>query len=224
MTTRRKTGEPQKTEQPFKIDRLPVAVHEAITDLHNAKGKSWETIERFSAEPFGEKQLGFVEWDKLDTEVLALFPDKRIPSSSLHRWYDVRVKQASQAVRERSSQARVIAEAFAKASVEGSHEAVLNAARDQLMVVLAEDGSVEGRIATAKALTGLAVVMQSVRANDIKERKVAVEEQVLQLKIEEMQRKAQALLDEVEGGKGDSPRMTNEQLAARIRETYGLTG
>lgn len=219
-----KTGEIRKANQPLKIDRLPISVHEAILHLRNVEGKTWQEIEDRSAEPVGEGLSGFVEWEKLETPVLELFPQKRIPHSNLHRWYDLRVEQVRRDVLNRSAQAREIAQAFSKSVVEGGDEAVLNAARDTFMSILAEDSSTKGRAAAGKALIVLADVMQGARANDIKERKVAIDEKVLQIKLDDIERKAKALLADVERDGAASQKMTSAQLAERIRETYGLTG
>ncbi|QHN04415.1 DUF3486 family protein [Granulicella sp. WH15] len=171
-----KTGDARKTKQPLKIDRLPISVHEAILHLRNVMGKTWQEIEELSAEPVGDGKPGFVEWEKLETPVLELFPDMRIPHSNLHRWYDIRVDQVQRDVVARSEQARKIAEAFATSVVKDGDQAVLNAARDTFMSVLSENGSVKGRENAAKALIVLGEVMQRARANDIRERRVAVDE------------------------------------------------
>ena len=193
-TTRKRpaTGDARKTHHPLKIDRLPVLVQAAICDLYRG-GFTWMEIEQLSKQPIAER--GFVEWDKLDTEVLELFPGRYIPHSNLHRFYDLRIAQVKKSVMERSSQAREVAEAFANSVVEGGSEAVVNAARDTIMTVLAEDNSAGGRSKAARALVGLAEVMQTARANDIKERKVAVEERKLTAVLDEIARK-QRVMDE----------------------------
>jgi hypothetical protein len=176
---RPKTGEPRDTHQPLKIDKLPPIVHDTILALRNKTGKTWQEIEELSAEPFGDGKLGFVDWVNLPTPVRELFPGMRIPKSNLHRWYDIRVSQVMKQVLESSEHARVLAEAFAKANVEGDRDAVTNAARDQILAVLSEDASSGGKERAVKALLTLAEVMQTARANDIRERKVAADERKL---------------------------------------------
>ncbi|HEY4358262.1 MAG TPA: hypothetical protein VGN16_21125 [Acidobacteriaceae bacterium] len=212
---RPKQGEAREVQQPLKIDRLPPIVHRAIIELRNKHFLSWQEIEDLSAEPFGQKWddqvnedeegnvtgtttpafkvhagRGFVPWDNLTRSTLELFPDLKLPHTNLARWYDLRFTQVRKEMQTRSAQAREIAEAFAKSAVNNEVEAVSNAIRDQLMVVMSEDGSVAGRMRAAKALLGLAEVMQSARANDIKERKVAVDERkIVQLEKDAEQRR-----------------------------------
>lgn len=180
---RPKTGEKRSVRQPLKIDRLPVEVRDAIQFLKNVRGKTWIEIEELSSLAYQEKWReqggGFVNWDSLPTEVLELFPDLRLPHSNLHRWYDLRVSQVIAETVARSAQAREIATAFAHSVVEGAGEAVLNAARDQIMSVLAEDATPKGRMAAAAALIALAEMLQKARSNTIKERQVAVDERKL---------------------------------------------
>lgn len=176
---RAKTGEAREVNRPLKIDRLPIEVRDAVLELRD-DGKTWTEIEELSSLPWSEqwrtKGGGFVPWDALPLPVLELFPDCRLPHSNLHRWYDLRVRQVMAETMARSAQAREIASAFARSVVEGADEAVLNAARDQIMSILAEDASPKGRLKAASGLISLAEVMQGARANTIKERKVAVDE------------------------------------------------
>jgi len=222
-TTRKRpaTGDARKTHHPLKIDRLPVLVQAAICDLYRG-GFTWMEIEQLSKQPIAER--GFVEWDKLDTEVLELFPGRYIPHSNLHRFYDLRIAQVKKSVMERSSQAREVAEAFANSVVEGGSEAVVNAARDTIMTVLAEDNSAGGRSKAARALVGLAEVMQTARANDIKERKVAVDERKMaqmekdaELRSERMQQETQSAAKKLTKGE-----LTLDDLNKLRRNTFGL--
>lgn len=170
---RPRTGERRKTHQPLKIDRLPVEVRDAIQRL-KAQGRTWQEIEDLSAQADG-----FVKWNDLDAAVRRLFPDKKLPVTTLHRWYDLRVQQVMAEVEARSATARELAAAFARSVVDGEDDAVLNAARDQLMSILAEDMTPQGRIAATRGLIALAEMMQERRANEIKERKVAIDERRL---------------------------------------------
>jgi hypothetical protein len=179
VTTKRKTGERQQARQPFSIDKLPQAVQETIMLLYGTKGLSFQRIEDLSAEPVGSGKLGFVDWDKLEPEILALFPNKRIPKSNIQRYIDVRFRQAQEDIRVRSAQAREVAEAFASSVVENDHEAVANAIRDQLMALTAEDRTASGRLRISKVLLGLMELQQEARLNDIKERQVAANERKL---------------------------------------------
>ena len=227
MATKKRpgTGDRRKTNQPLKIDRLPPAVHDAILRLRNGLGKTWQEIEELSAERMGEKSPGFVDWEHLPTAVLELFPEMRIPHSNLQRWYDLRVTQVQSDVRHRSSQARKIAEAFAASVVENGDEAVIHAARDTFMAVLAEDSSAKGRTAAGKALLGLAEVMQAARANDIKERKVATDERKLKL-LEQKEKlaiqKLEAETDRLVKKAASGQAITPEDLAQVRKQTFGF--
>ncbi|MHB1673784.1 MAG: hypothetical protein ACYCSP_05985 [Acidobacteriaceae bacterium] len=219
LRPRPKTGEKRQVQQPLKIDRLPVEARDAILHLRDI-GKTWPEIEELSALP--KERGGFVEWDALALDVLELFPSMRLPHSSLHRWYDLRFRQVMVETMARSAQAREIATAFAKSAVDGADEAVLNAARDQIMSVLAEGGPSGGRMKAAKALIDLGFLVQTTRANEIKQRKVTVDEKALQMKLDEVKRRTEKLLKSVESGAADKPvQITREQLLGELKELYG---
>lgn len=224
MASRRRpgTGETRKTNQPLKIDRLPPAVHEAICALRNQAGKTWQEIEDLSGEPFGKGQLGFVDWVNLPTPVLELFPDMRLPHTNLQRWYDIRVEQVQADVIRSATKAREIARAFAKSVVAGDDEAVINAARDTLMGVLAEDGSPVGRGNVAKGLIKLGELMQKAKTNRIRERKVAVDEQTLQMKLDTIKQKAGELLAAVAGETPGAEPLSREEVLNRVKDIYGV--
>jgi hypothetical protein len=222
---RPKTGEKREVKRPLNIDRLPVEVRDAILQLRD-NGKTWPEIEELSSLPYNEawstKGGGFVNWEGLTTPVLELFPDLKLPHSNLHRWYDLRVSQVVAETMARSAQAREIAAAFAKSIVVGDDDAVMNAARDQIMSVLAEDATPKGRMKAAGALIALAEMMQQRRSNDIKERKVAVEEKSIQIKLDVIKQKAGKLLGDIEGREGKPPvQLTREDLLAKVRDIYG---
>jgi hypothetical protein len=173
---RAKTGEKRLRNQLLHIDRLPIEVRDAIQALRD-QGRTWKDIEELSALP--KEKGGFIEWDSLETNVLELFPNMRLSDSNLQRWFDLRVSQVTAEIKVRSAQAREIATAFAKSIVPGEDEAVVNAARDQLMAILAEDATPKGRMNATKGLIALADIMNERRLNNIKERKVAVDERRL---------------------------------------------
>jgi hypothetical protein len=192
---RPRTGERRQVKQPLKIDRLPPEVRDQILWLRNRDGKTWEEIEAISAQPFDEKKnIGLVNWDALPAAVKKLFPEKRLAHSSLHRWYDLRVSQVRRDVEARSTIAREVAESFAKSAVAGGNEAVTNAARDQLMSLLAEDLTPKGRTNVTRGLIALAEILQAARANDIKERKVSIDARKIKI-LEDRERQARERLD-----------------------------
>ena len=94
---RPKTGEKRVTRKLLKIDKLPNSARDAIVELRR-QGKIWSQIDHISSLPFSENWLhdgaGFVNWEVLPAEVLALFSSRRLPKASLHRWYDIRVEQS----------------------------------------------------------------------------------------------------------------------------------
>jgi hypothetical protein len=123
----------------------------------------------------------------------------------------------------RSEQARAIAESFAKSNLVNGDDAVINAARDTLMGVLSEDGTESGRLNATKGLIKLGELMQKARTNSIRDRKVAVDEQTLQMKLEDIKRRAQKLIAAVEGGAAGAPvQLTREQLLEQVRGIYGI--
>jgi hypothetical protein len=217
-----KTGDRRETNQPLKIDRLPPSVHESILALRNQAGKTWQEIEELSALPVDKG--GFVEWDNLPTPVLELFPSMHLPHSNLQRWYDLRVRQVQRDVLESSARAREIAQAFAKAGIDGADEAVINAARDQIMLILSEDGSFKGKFGAAKGLIALAEIMQTSRANDIKERKVSADERKLKLleqreaiTIKKMEKETEAAARKISKGE-----LTLDDINKLRRNAFGL--
>lgn len=182
---RPRTGEKRKTNQPFNIDKLPSYAQEAILYLKNMRGKTLDEIVNQSAEKFTAgwklKGGGFIDWEKLDAAVLKLFPKRTLNRSALQRWIDVRYEQVRKDVMVKSEQARTIAESFADSMLVNGNEAVVNAARDTIMNIIAEDSSSGNRAGAAGALIALAEVMQKARANDIRERKVSTEERKIKL-------------------------------------------
>lgn len=218
---RPKTGEPRETNQPLKIDRLPPSAHDAILKLRNQAGKTWQEIEDLSAQPADKG--GFVDWENLPTPVLELFPQMRLPHSNLHRWFDLRVRQVQKDVLVRSEQARTIAESFAKSQLVNGDDAVINAARDTLMGVLGEDGSEAGRLNATKGLIKLGELMQKAKTNELRERKVSVEEQTLQIKLDQIKQKASALIENLEGQPGEGAKtMSREDVLRQVKDIYGV--
>jgi len=155
--------------------------------------------------------------------VLELFPEMRLPHSNLHRWFDLRVEQITAEVMARSAQAREIATSFAKSIVKGADNAVVNAARDQLMSILAEDATPKARAAAAKALIALAEVMQGARANDIKERRVGVDERRIKV-LEERERLARERVDQATKSavKKGTGQFSIEDINMLRERTFGL--
>jgi len=225
---RPRTGDKRKANQPLKIDKLPVEVRDAVLYLRNQGLKTWMEIEELSAlkyEPKWKGTLGgFVDWNSLPLHLLELFPDMRLPHTSIHRWYDLRFDQVRREVTQRSDAARKIAEAFAASAVDNADEAVINAARDTLMSILAEDGSSDSRIVATKGLLKLSEVMSKARTNEIRERIVSVDERrVAQLeKDAELRRKRMEVETETVAKKMTRGELTLEDINKLRRNTFGL--
>jgi hypothetical protein len=217
-----RTGERRKTRQPLKIDKLPPAVHDAIQRLHN--DKTWEEIEALSAEPCGPGELGFVDWDNLSAAARRAFPERRIPHTTLHRWYDLRVAQVHADVMRQAAQAQKITEFFASASAPEADVAVVNAAREQIMSLISEGASARDRLQIAGALTELGHLAQAARGNDIKERKLSADER----KIAMLERREAALMRKLEAEteklakKASTGQITQDDINHLRERSFGL--
>lgn len=221
MKHKPRTGDKRRTHQPLKIDRLPVQARGSIKDLRDA-GCTWKEIEDISA--LAPKDGGFVDWDKLDAKTRRLFPGRRLPDTSLQRWFDLRVSQVVQDLAARSAQAREVAQAFAKSMVKGDNDAVLNAARDLILNFVSEDSTPKGRLAAAGRLIALAEMQQTARANAIKERKVATDERKLKLLEERealLRRKLEAEAERLTK-KQKRGELKPEDLADLVQRTFGI--
>lgn len=154
---RPKTGEPRKSKQPLKIDRLPAAAQDAIKALYD-RGRTWVEIEAQSALPYSadwEKDgQGFIDWPSVDADALDLFPGLRLPKSSLQRWFDLRVSQVRAQVLAESAKAREWAQAFAGNDLPETNAAVMNAMRDQVFTLMQQVGPGD----QGKFLSGLNVL------------------------------------------------------------------
>ena len=139
MTTRPKTGEKRKAQQPLKIDLLGSDVRDDILALRET-GSTWAEIEERSAKPYSEKWVedggGFIQWETFSLAVLNEFPLMRLPKSSLQRWYDIRISQVRQQVAAEAAKAREFAAVFADKGLDGANAAVVNAMRDQVFSLM----------------------------------------------------------------------------------------
>lgn len=195
-TPRRKTGEPQKTRQPLKIDMLPPAVREAIQSLYD-RGRTWKEIEEQSALPYSKNWetdgAGFVEWESLALPVLEQFPQMRLPKSTLQRWFDLRIRQARAQVLKESAQARAFAAAFVDKNLPDANDAVINALRDQVFGMLESVGKGD-KLKFVAALEDLTLAMTRMQRVQLQERRVAVDERKIAA-LEEREARARKSLD-----------------------------
>src|SRR5216683_7378936 len=121
---RPRTGEKRETQQPFAIDKLPTEWREQIVKWR-AKWLTWEQIE--------EETKNF-EWKKLEESdpelALSYFADKRIPHTTLHRWYDVQVAQKLEEIEEERAASLAVARKFSDQGYDKLDDAVKNALAD----------------------------------------------------------------------------------------------
>ncbi|HLJ89559.1 MAG TPA: hypothetical protein VKZ53_22305 [Candidatus Angelobacter sp.] len=215
MAKRPHTGEKRKTEQPLKIDRLPVELRDRI-QVERAQGGTWDEIEELSP--------SFKEWENVPAEVQLLFPGKRLPKVSLHRWYDIRVSQVRAEVMARAQVAREFAETFADRGFDKLPDAVKNALGDQIFALMQSSNAKDQQRFRSELLKlGLLLVEQRKldimeRAQETNERKQSTSEKALEMRISQMQEKAKALKKEIQEKKNLSP----EDLQRKIDQIYGL--
>jgi hypothetical protein len=220
---RPKTGEPRKADQPFRIDALPQAVKDAIETLRNRC--TWVEIAERSAKPFSkdwEKDGGgFIDWESIDLATLEKFPLMRLTKSGLQRWFDVRMKQVRGQVLAESAKAREFAQAFAGKDLPESNAAVMNAMRDQVFNLMQSVGT-RDQDKFLEGLNLLSLTMSRLQRVDLQARRVAVDEKVVQMKLDAVKEKAGKLLGEMEGREGKPPvQLTREDLLEKVREIYG---
>ena len=175
---RPKTGEERRTHQPLKIDLLPQAARDAIELLYD-RGRTWVEIAEQSAKPYSAKWQedsgGFIDWESLDLSVLERFPEMRLPKSSIHRWFDLRVAQARKKVLAESAQAREFAAAFAGRDLDGANSAVINALRDQVFSLIQSAG-LGDKAKFADGLKDLTLAMSRMQRVELQARRVEVDE------------------------------------------------
>lgn len=171
---RKKTGEERDVNRPLKIDLLPQAAKDAIHELRD-RGLTWPEIEAQSAKAFSKEWAkdggGFIDWDSLDTRILEEFPELRLPKSTLHRWWDLRIEQVRHQVLVESESARKWAEEFASKNLEGSNAAVINALRDQVFTLMRGVGPGD-RDQFVKALQNLTLAMTRMQRVELQQKRV----------------------------------------------------
>jgi hypothetical protein len=215
MGSKRKTGEKPQVRQPLKIDKLPVEVRDEIQQLR-AAGRTWSEIEELSAK--------FVKWETLPTHVLELFPDMRLPHSSLQRWYDLRVDQVRAELMERAEKSREFAAAFADSKFEELPAAVESALRDQIFSLM-QASDVSSRAMVITELQKLArLLVQQKRLDILDERTKAETKRVelLERDFEMRKRKFDQETDKAARKAARGKAITTDDIN-RIRErTFGL--
>jgi hypothetical protein len=224
---RARTGMKRATRQPFHVDKLPPEIQQILVDLHDREGKTWVQIEEQSARPYSKDWAknggGFIDWDALETPVLELFPQCRLPKSSLHRWFDVRIEQVRAQVLADAATAREFAQVFTSATIEGGNDAVLNAMRDQVFE-LARSTSVSDRGAFIEGLNVLTLAMSRLQRVDLMKRKVTVDEKKVEQLVKDAEIRRQKMEAETEtlAKKIKNGEVSLDDVNAIRRRTFGL--
>src|SRR5579864_5566394 len=146
-----KTGEPRKVKQPLKIDAFPEKVRAEI-QRRKAEGETWQEIEDASED----------------------FAGKRLPHTSLQRWWDLRVAQVRKEVEARSAAAREIAAGFAGKGVERLPDAVRNALSDQVFALM-QVSDEKSRDKVRRGLLELGLLLADFRRLDIQQQRADAE-------------------------------------------------
>lgn len=203
---RPKTGEERKTRQPFAIDKLPSEWRDRIIALR-AKWLTWEQIE--------EESTRF-EWDKLPEELsLSHFADRRIPHSTLHRWYDVQVAQKADEIERQRAASALIADKFAAAGYEKLDESVKNALAD---VVFSHGMNSEDPQKFHAALADMALALTRFRRIEIAKDRVALERK----KLDEITRRAEKETNDAAKKISKGGKLTIDDIDRLRERTFGL--
>ena len=158
-----KSGEPRRLHRLLRLDRLPLALLDRIR-AERAQGHTWDEIEQVSPQ--------WPEWEQAAPEVLAGFPGRHLPHTSLQRWYDLRVQQVQ---RERAAQAAA-AEDFAAQLAERRIPNLGTAIKDALgesVLRLVQEGGDEQRL--RDELCRLAQVVSALDRDELARQKLELE-------------------------------------------------
>jgi len=204
-----RTGEPRKTKQPLKIDKLPIELREGIQEMR-ASGLTWIEIEDLSPR--------MKQWKAVPEKTQALFPGLRIPHTNLSRWWDLRIEQVKRETLESAGKAREFAAAFAGRDFKDLPDAVRNALGDQIFSLM-QSADKQDQTRFRRELLALGELLNQHRKLDIAERKQKTEERTLELKVQQMREKVTALKKEVASKKKE---MDPAALQKKLDEIYGL--
>jgi hypothetical protein len=159
-----------------------------------AQGKTWEEIESASVK----------------------FAGQRLPHTSLHRWYDLRVEQVQREVLAQAERARQLAAAFAQRGFSELPEATVNALSSEVFGLM-ESASIQDR---EKALGNLLFLLTKLMTARAKEKYVEIESRKLDLarrKFEELKQNADRATNEAAAKLGKGKALTLADIN-RIRE------
>jgi hypothetical protein len=133
-------------------------------------GRKWLDIEQDSPT--------WKEWTDVTPEIVELFPDKRLPHTNLHRWYDLRFEQRIKEVERDAAKARTVAEAFATRTFEDLTESTKNALAEQVFM-LTNSADAQDSKAFRKELGELLFLLTKLQKAELDKAKLAVEQQRL---------------------------------------------
>ncbi len=167
MSSKPKTGEKRKTRQPLKMDKLPSHLLDRVM-AERSVGRTWEEIEDLSPR--------FEEWQKTEDVVRANFPGLRLPHSTLQRWYDIRVEQVKKEMLADAEKARELAATFSSRGIDGLPDAVMNALRDQIFVLL-QSSDAGSRAKVVQGLGSLGLMISRIERTKVAQRKLDIEEE-----------------------------------------------
>jgi len=226
-----KTGERRKTHRPFAIDKLPAEWGERIIKLR-AKWMPWERI---------EEETSRWEWEQLQAEQRKLYPKRRIPMRTLHRWYDVQYHQKISDIRSERVASQAIAAQFGADGYEELSESVKNAIADIVFSGAKGPADIDG---FRKKLLDLGWLLARNRQLDIADEKVKIERMKTEDIIARGNKATVEAADKLSrSGQGVSiddinrircrvfglppidrvkPQLTGKELADKFGEIYGL--
>ncbi len=205
---RPRTGEKRAQRKPFAIDKLPSSWRDRIIACR-AKWIPFEQIEQESTT---------WEWEKLpQVLVLAYFPSRRIPSSTLHRWYDVRVEQMMREERKYSAFSEQLAASFNEKTYGDLAEITKKAIASEVYSAAIQGGSPGNRLKAQGDFLFLLTKLINAKA-----REKSVELQQQKQKLVELKEKADKATNDAAGKIGKGRALTVDDID-RIRErTFGL--
>jgi len=200
-----KTGQRRKTRQSFAIDKLPSAWRDRIIEAR-AKWMTWEQI---------EQETAAWKWDELSDEQRALFAERRIPHSTLHRWYDVQVQQKLEEIATERLASLAIATKLGAGGYEKLDQSVKNALAD---VVFSYAKDSRDPDLFRKALNEMGWLLARNRQLDIAKMKVDVEKQ----KVDELIARTEKATNEAARKIGKGGSLTLDDINRLRERTFGL--
>ncbi|MFQ5696271.1 MAG: hypothetical protein ACE5HB_09805 [Terriglobia bacterium] len=204
---RPRIGEKRQRNYRVKLDRFPPEVREEIQRLYATEGKTWEEIEELSQR--------FVPWGELKPEVRRLFPKRKLPHSTLQRWYDLRIAQVQREVMVQAERARALAASFVGKSFEELDASVRNSLATQVFALLeAHDQGNQAQF--RKEVAQLGWLLARYRQLDQEAARIEVERQ----KLAQVKRQGEALAADLEQAARKGKEVNLKKLAKQVRQVY----